>query len=104
MSTGKATTAVDGGSVLSEELDRLMSMTEEQIDAELLSLGIDPAIAEEKGRAAVERALAAIRTAKSNCLKEWESVNDPPCHPNDRDWRPCADCLMSNVRGNAQGR
>ncbi len=36
---------------------------------------------------APERAAAAER-----CLAEWQSVNDPPCHPGDADWRPCRRC------------
>ena len=31
-------------------------------------------------------------TARARCRAEWESVNDPPCHPDDADWRPCPLC------------
>lgn len=33
-----------------------------------------------------------IEKAKARCLKEWENVNDPPCHPSDPDWKPCEIC------------
>jgi len=26
------------------------------------------------------------------CIREWESVNDPPCHPSDPGWKGCALC------------
>lgn len=29
---------------------------------------------------------------KIRCRKEWENVNDPPCHPSDKDWTPCDLC------------
>jgi hypothetical protein len=31
--------------------------------------------------------------AKERCLFEWSSVNDPPCHPSDPDWKGCVQCL-----------
>jgi DNA-binding transcriptional LysR family regulator len=37
---------------------------------------------------AVLRADAAAR-----CLSEWDSVNDPPCHPSDGDWNGCIRCV-----------
>jgi len=37
---------------------------------------------------AVLRADAAAR-----CLSEWDSVNDPPCHPSDNDWNGCIRCV-----------
>ena len=37
---------------------------------------------------AVLRADAAAR-----CLFEWDSVNDPPCHPSDHDWNGCIRCV-----------
>jgi hypothetical protein len=37
---------------------------------------------------AVLRADAARR-----CLSEWDSVNDPPCHPSDKNWNGCFDCV-----------
>lgn len=30
--------------------------------------------------------------AKAACLKEWDNVNDPPCHPSDEGWTPCSLC------------
>ena len=35
--------------------------------------------------------------AKQRCLDEWQTVNDPPCHPSDKDWRPCPLCKTLNV-------
>ena len=32
------------------------------------------------------------RWQKWLCVKEWDNVNDPPCHPSDKDWRPCDAC------------
>ena len=29
----------------------------------------------------------------ARCLREWDSVRDPPCHPADTDWQPCPLCL-----------
>jgi hypothetical protein len=37
---------------------------------------------------AVLRADAAAR-----CLSEWDSVNDPPCHPSDGGWNGCIRCV-----------
>lgn len=37
------------------------------------------------------------RWQKWACLKEWDNVNDPPCHPGDKDWRPCANCVGPNA-------
>jgi hypothetical protein len=43
--------------------------------------------------AAAER----IRWQKWACRMEWDNVNDPPCHPSDKGWRPCAACIGPNV-------
>lgn len=37
------------------------------------------------------------RWQKWACRKEWDGVNDPPCHPSDKDWRPCAMCSGPNA-------
>jgi hypothetical protein len=34
-----------------------------------------------------------IAQARKRCLSEWESVNDPPCHPSDPDWNGCIQCI-----------
>lgn len=44
-----------------DDADRLMTMPEAEVDAELRRLGIDPAAAERQGKAAVDGALEAIR-------------------------------------------
>lgn len=33
-----------------------------------------------------------IKWQKWRCRNEWDGVNDPPCHPSDKNWRPCIDC------------
>lgn len=35
---------------------------------------------------------ALFAQARLRCLEEWESVNDPPCHPSDKDWDGCGTC------------
>jgi len=30
--------------------------------------------------------------AAQRCRKEWENVNDPPCHPSNPNWKPCEVC------------
>ncbi len=37
-------------------------------------------------------AKSAIARMAERCLRQWESVNDPPCHPSDSDWDGCPDC------------
>lgn len=37
------------------------------------------------------------RAAKLRCRNEWSNVNDPPCHPGDKDWKPCATCMTANA-------
>lgn len=32
-------------------------------------------------------------SAKAHCLREWDHVNDPPCHPDDADWNGCYQCV-----------
>lgn len=34
-----------------------------------------------------------IAQAKQRCLREWEDVNGPPCHPEDEDWNGCIHCI-----------
>jgi len=46
-----------------------------------------------QARVAAERE----RWQKWACRKEWDTVNDPPCHPGDKDWRPCANCAGPNT-------
>lgn len=31
--------------------------------------------------------------ARARCLREWDHVNDPPCHPDDVDWNGCYTCV-----------
>lgn len=49
---------------------------------------------------AVHQLLAAQRERwqKWTCRKEWDNVNDPPCHPGDKDWIPCAACAGPNAK------
>ena len=32
-------------------------------------------------------------SAKARCFREWDSVNDPPCHPNDAHRNGCHQCV-----------
>lgn len=48
-------------SIWQEAVDDLMAMSESEIDAELRELGIDPQVAAEKGKVAVEQAVAKDR-------------------------------------------
>jgi len=34
------------------------------------------------------------RMSMEFCRKEWDGVNDPPCHPGDENWQPCELCSM----------
>ncbi len=38
---------------------------------------------------------------KARCLREWDNVNDPPCHPSDDDWKPCPLCDHDTVEARA---
>jgi hypothetical protein len=40
------------------------------------------------------RAYAETAVARDRCRTGWLNVNDPPCHPSDKDWRPCETCGM----------
>lgn len=51
-------------------VDDLMGMSESEIDAELRELGIDPQVAAEKGKAAVEDAVGKDRTRQRAALRE----------------------------------
>jgi hypothetical protein len=31
--------------------------------------------------------------AKTGCIKQWVTCNDPPCHPADTDWNGCNLCI-----------
>lgn len=62
-----------------DEHESLMAMSEGEIDVELRRLGIDPAEAERKGKAAVEGALAAIRNRNAGVRVGAPSV--PPSEP-----------------------
>ena len=50
-------------------------------------------------RAYAAAAVAAERERwqKWACRKEWDNVNDPPCHPSDTGWRPCDECEGPNA-------
>ena len=66
-------------------------------------------VVQQGAQATVNAAIAEIRSAadrvaaererwqKWTCRKEWDTVNDPPCHPGDKDWRPCANCVGPNA-------
>ena len=58
-------TNTDGASAMSAELDGLMRMSEDEIDAELRALGIDPETAARKAGDAIDRAV--IRAAGYVC-------------------------------------
>ena len=49
-------------------------------------------------KALVDAAVVAERERwqKWACRKEWDNVNDPPCHPSDKGWRPCDACEGPN--------
>lgn len=34
-----------------------------------------------------------LTQARQRCLSEWSNVNDPPCHPDDFDWKGCGQCI-----------
>lgn len=51
-------------------VDDLMGMSESEIDAELRELGIDPQVAAEKGRSAVEEAVGKDRARQRAALRE----------------------------------
>ena len=51
-------------------VDDLMGMSESEIDAELRELGIDPQVAAEKGKAAVEDAVGKDRARQRAALRE----------------------------------
>lgn len=53
-----------------EDVDRLISTPEAEVDAELRRLGIDPAEAERQGKAAVEGALETVRNAEKQSLRQ----------------------------------
>lgn len=51
-------------------VDDLMEMNESEIDAELRELGIDPKVAEEKGKAAVEQTVRDDRARRRAALRD----------------------------------
>lgn len=51
-------------------VEDLMAMTESEIDAELRELGIDPRVADEKGKLAVEQGVAKARAGQRARLRE----------------------------------
>lgn len=55
-------------------VDDLMGMSESEIDAELRELGIDPQVAAEKGRLAVEEAVGKDRARQRASLREQMEV------------------------------
>ncbi len=41
-----------------------------------------------------KEAQAVLRAdAGARCVSEWDSVNDPPCHPSDSNWNGCFHCV-----------
>lgn len=41
-----------------------------------------------------EQAAAVLKAATSaRCLDHWSTVNDPPCHPSDPEWKGCNLCV-----------
>lgn len=58
-------------------VDDLMGMSESEIDAELRELGIDPLVAAEKGKSAVEEAVGKDRARQRAALRErMEAARD----------------------------
>lgn len=51
-----------------------------------------PAASSKKSNAAIATALLTA-TAKTRCLREWQHVDDPPCHPEYVDWNGCYACV-----------
>lgn len=65
-------------------VDDLMEMSESEIDAELRELGIDPRVAAEKARSAVEEAVGKDRTRQRAALREqMEAARGRPKLPRD---------------------
>ena len=54
------------------------------------ALGAESALANTNGeaRSYVEEYIA----QRARCIAEWGNVNDPPCHPSDKGWKPCDLC------------
>ncbi len=62
----------------------LMAMTESEIDAELKELGVDPEAAAQKGKAAVDQAIAQSRAARRAQMRgRMEAVRNAPAAPRD---------------------
>ena len=34
-----------------------------------------------------------LAEARLRCFREWDHVNDPPCHPSDPGWHGCTLCV-----------
>ena len=32
---------------------------------------------------------------QTQCIWEWDNVNDPPCHPSDENWSGCGSCFAN---------
>lgn len=66
-------------------VEDLMAMTESEIDAELRELGIDPRVADEKGKLAVEQGVAKARAGQRARLREqMQAARDTPKMVRDR--------------------
>jgi hypothetical protein len=62
--------------------DDLMTMSESEIDAELRELGIDPQVASEKGKVAVEQAIAKDRAQLRAAQRaQMEAARARPARP-----------------------
>lgn len=62
----------------------LMAMTESEIDAELKELGVDPEAAAQKGKTAVDQAIAQSRAARRAQMRgRMEAVRNAPAVPRD---------------------
>jgi len=65
-------------------IEDLLAMTESEIDAELKELGADPDTAAQKGKAAVDQAIAQSRaTRRAQMRGRMEAVRNAPASPRD---------------------
>lgn len=71
-------------------LGRTLREAEEFVNWVNAALGLNPT-------PDLTRAAEAICTAvtKAQCIWEWDNVNDPPCHPSDKDWSGCGSCFAN---------
>lgn len=62
----------------------LMAMTESEIDAELKELGVDPEAAVQKGKSAIDKAIAQSRAARRAQMRSrMEGARNAPAAPRD---------------------